>query len=565
MSNGLALKLRLFTGLVLFVYAASHLLGHATGLLRLDALDRIGRLVILMPWRTGLGRGVLALSFVIHASLGFVSFARRRTLVMPATEAIQFGLGLLTPLLLLPHVLNVRLGSALYGFDDSYYRLIYQYWITSPLVGLGGQFALMVVLWLHGCVGLHRAFRFQVWYGRWCGVLLALAIILPMLAMLGILNAGWDAQLRSIMSPDFARLHGPAAAGTEGVMAQRALDRLVERVNIGYVALLAAVLAYRAIVIILYRRRGAVMVIFAGRNVRLPHGASLMDAGRLGRVAQPAMCGGRARCSTCLVRILAGGESLPPAGPDEQAMLQRIGAASDLRLACQTYPVADVTVRPLAPLEQRTHRYGIAFAEAQERVVTAMAVDLRDSTQLAEANLPFDTLYFVNRYLSAVLEIVQRHEGYVTSVAGDGVMCVFGLNGASSEGARSGLLAAREIWTTLRTLDGELAQDLRAPIRFGVGLHAGLAVIGAVARSGRSSLQFLGDTGNVASRLEALTKEKNCVVIASRAVVETADLPGDARLRVDYVTLRGRESALPIALFRERGELSALLSAMHPA
>ena len=546
---------------MLFAYATSHLIGHASGLFRLEAMDRVGRFVVLAPWRTLPGQVLLGSCFLVHAGLGLLGFVRRRHLSMPPTEAVQFGLGLVIPLLLLPHVVNVRLGAAMFGLDDSYFRLVYQYWITSPLVGLSRQFALLVALWVHGCLGLHMLLRFRGWYARWSGVLLAGAVALPVLAMLGIMNAGWDTQMRAMLEPGFAAQHGPPPTGSADAVHLTILQHLWARAQLGYLAMLVGVVALRSL--LLRRRRGRGFVVtHAGCPVQVPQGYSLLDASRLGRLPLAAMCGGRARCSTCRVQVLAGGDRLPPASSAERSMLQRIGAPPDVRLACQTYPLADVAVRPLVPVEGRAGRYGIAFAEGLEHIVTAMAIDLRDSTQLAEANLPFDTLYLVNRYLSAVLEIVGRQGGYVTSVAGDGVMCVFGLSGSAAEGARNAFTAAREVWTALRALDGELADDLRAPIRFGIGLHSGVAVIGAVARSGRASLQFLGDTGNVASRLEALTKDKKCVVIASQAVVDAAELPGDTRLRVDYVSLRGRQAPLPIALFRERGELSALLDSI---
>src|SRR6185437_15450108 len=113
---------RIVTGCVMFVYAACHFLSHATGMGGLETMERIGRGVILAPWRTYAGQTILFGSLFTHGALGLKALIRRSHLRMPAIEAVQLVLGLTIPLLLIPHAANVRLGSALFGLDDSYYR-----------------------------------------------------------------------------------------------------------------------------------------------------------------------------------------------------------------------------------------------------------------------------------------------------------------------------------------------------------------------------------------------------------------------------------------------------------
>ena len=121
------------------------------------------------------------------------------------------------------------------------------------------------------------------------------------------------------------------------------------------------------------------------------------------------------------------------------------------------------------------------------------------------------------------------------------------------------LRAAAAIWAALERLNEELAEELRFPLRFGLGLHSGLAVVGAIALSGRSSVQFLGDTGNVASRLEAASKEFDCVMVVSEAVFIEAGiaLPTSP---ASTVTIKGREMFdVPVILFRDQGEAAGYL------
>jgi len=126
---------------------------------------------------------------------------------MPLIEAFQLGLGLSIPVLLIPHAFDVRLGYSLFGFEDSYYRVVYKYWLTQPLTGLPRQFALLLAVWTHGCIGIHMWLRFRPGYGRWRAPLFVVAALIPILAVMGINNAGWDATLRARRSgfPDAPR------------------------------------------------------------------------------------------------------------------------------------------------------------------------------------------------------------------------------------------------------------------------------------------------------------------------------------------------------------------------
>jgi adenylate cyclase len=147
-------SIRLISGLFMFSFATSHFLSHATGLLLLDNMELVGRGVFLAPWRNTPMRMALLLCFVTHCGLGLRALYRRRHLSMPAIEAVQLGLGLLIPVLLIPHAFDVRLGYSVFGFEDSYYRVVYKYWLTQPLTGLPRQFALLLAVWTHGCIGI---------------------------------------------------------------------------------------------------------------------------------------------------------------------------------------------------------------------------------------------------------------------------------------------------------------------------------------------------------------------------------------------------------------------------
>ncbi|TMG92842.1 MAG: (2Fe-2S)-binding protein [Betaproteobacteria bacterium] len=81
--------------------------------------------------------------------------------------------------------------------------------------------------------------------------------------------------------------------------------------------------------------------------MQVPRGWTVLAVSRHFGIPHRAMCGGRARCSTCRVRVVDGASRCPPPGPDERRTLERVRASSDVRLACQLRPDMDIAVVPL--------------------------------------------------------------------------------------------------------------------------------------------------------------------------------------------------------------------------
>src|SRR5262249_42933437 len=136
---------------------------------------------------------------------------------------------------------------SLFGFEDTYYRIVYKYWLTQPLTGLPRQFSLLLAVWTHGCLGIHMWLRFRPGYGHWRGPLLAVAVLIPTLAVMGINNGGWDAARRARADPDFRTLHGPPPPGSERAIEGTELTDFLQWLRIAYVVLVALVFLARAI------------------------------------------------------------------------------------------------------------------------------------------------------------------------------------------------------------------------------------------------------------------------------------------------------------------------------
>jgi adenylate cyclase len=556
-------SIRITTGLILFAFAASHFLSHATGLFLLDEMDRVGRGVLLAPWHTWGGMAILSGAICTHAALGLRAVWRRRHLRIPAREAWQLGLGLSIPLLLIPHAINVRAGHAFYGLDDSYYRILYQYWITKWATGLPRQFFLLLAVWVHGCLGLHMWLRFRPWYRQYSGLLLSVAILIPSLAMLGITNAGWNATMRAALEPGFAAAHGPPPPGSPEAEASANLAALGWRLQIAYVLLIALFFGLRFRRDRIERNRSTISLSYpAKRTITVPQGFSILEASRWAKIPHASICGGRARCSTCRVHVLKGREYLPPPKTIEIQTLSRINAGESLRLACQTRPLGPVSIVPLVPTEAPARpSFNLSIGEGREILTTAFFVDLRGSTQISAGRLPYDALFIIDRYIQAVTGVIRGHGGYVITVAGDGIMALFGVDGDARSGARSALLSVSALVDAIASLSAELADQFGTPLKIGIGLHSGLSVVGQIELSGAFSLQFIGEIGNVAARLEAMTKKSACTAIASDAVFDAAGIEGAIFGERRKLKLRGQDGTIPVILISNVDRLRVLLRA----
>ncbi len=220
-------RARLVTGLVLFTYLTTHLLNHALGLVSLAAMDA-GRQWFLLLWRNPAGTVALYGSLVTHVTLAFWSLYRRRTLRMPRWEATQLVLGLCIPPLLAGHIVGNRLAHEWFGVDDTYTRLVLIMWHLNPFVGWK-QTVVLVIAWLHGAIGLHFWLRLRPWYGQAVPAVLAAALLVPTLALLGFVAAGREVDPARDRAPRLgadraARVRDHAGA-ERGAETSRPLDR----------------------------------------------------------------------------------------------------------------------------------------------------------------------------------------------------------------------------------------------------------------------------------------------------------------------------------------------------
>ena len=535
---------RIVTGLVLFSYLTTHLLNHLLGLISLDAMEA-GRQWFLALWRNPLSTALLYASLLTHFSLALYALYQRRHLRMPFWEALQLTLGLCIPLLLTTHFVGTRMAYEWYGVQDMYAKTVLALWRQNPGLGLR-QAGLILIAWTHGCIGLYFWLKLRPWYPRYAAALYALALLLPVFALLGFVQAGREIDYLIVRNPDWIE----QLYRRTKVLAPDQGDDLVnlrDGIIYGFWLCLGAILAARA-ARHGFERRGRIRITYPdGREVQVPRGFSVLEASRFARIPHASVCGGRGRCSTCRIRIGSGLVSLPPPSPSEKRVLQRVGAAPNVRLACQLRPTANITVTPLLPPHAQAHDgYGQpAYLAGQELNIAVMFADLRSFTGISEKRLPYDLVFLLNRYFESVGEPIGAAGGMVDKFIGDGVMALFGVDGDHRSGCRQALAAARAMIDQVDLLSQNLVEDLSEPLRLGIGIHYGPAVVGRMGYGPATSVTAIGDTVNVASRLQDLTKEFNCPLVISAEAAREAGV-NIAELTRHEVTVRNRGEALAV-------------------
>lgn len=547
--SALRSRLRLGSALVLFAFVVFHLAGHSTLLLSREAAE--GILAALMrPWRSDAGTALLLAAFFVHYGNALWSVYERRSLRLARWEWAQLALGLCIPLLFLLHVASTRIVEEAHGVDTSYAYVLTLQWVVAPqLAAL--QAAAVLTLWGHACIGLHFWLRTKRWYPQWRAGLGIAALLLPTLALCGYVSAGSQVRLAAAADEKWVeQTFGDSLVTAEAL---GTIDRVAMGLLAAHLVLIALAFAARGVRRWIHERRRPPVIRHAcGRALPVYAGASILEALREHDVPHASVCGGRARCTTCRVRVGAGAERLPPPAPLEAQALRRIGAEDGIRLACQVRPVADLAVTPLLAADASAiDGFVPGGLEGSERQVTVMFIDLRGSTLLGEAKLPYDVLYVLNRFFLEMSRAIAATRGHYSQFTGDGLMALYGLDGGDARaGALDALRGAREMLMRVDRLNQELKAELPFPLKIGIGIHHSEAIVGMMGPPGSMITTAIGDTVNTTARLESLTKDYDCTLVLSRRAAEVAGLDLAGR-QLHEAGVKGRVEAVQFLALRE--------------
>jgi len=462
---------RLASGIVLFTYVTLHLSCHALGLISLDAAERALRLTVLL-WHSPPGTLVLYGAATVHVSLALRAVYERRTLRVPPLQGLRIALGLTMPLALIGHFIATRYAFERFALPAEYTRVIPGLWASGAS---GLSLGLLAPGWIHGCLGLRYAFGHRRIWQRIQPFLFAVALLLPVLAGVGFVTMG-----RALEAQRLARAQPALGA------APRQSDALHDaraRALLGYVAVVAGIAFGRTWRSLAERReRSVVWIAYPDRTVSVPRGWTVLEASRSFGVPHEALCGGRARCTTCRVRIVDGASRCPPPAQDERRALDRIAVSSpDIRLACQLRPTEDVAVEPLVTVAQPDRRASPQPLRATEHQAALLLVDIRILTgNPAPSTAAHDTMHALDRCLRIVMAAGAAMGADVHKHSASSWLLVFRAAGALADATDRGLVAAERIAAAAERLSTSLADELGLALRAALVLHAGRIAIGSI-------------------------------------------------------------------------------------
>jgi adenylate cyclase len=178
------------------------------------------------------------------------------------------------------------------------------------------------------------------------------------------------------------------------------------------------------------------------------------------------------------------------------------------------------------------------------RNVTIFFSDLAGFSSISEALAPPDLVHFMNEYLSAMTDIIQEQGGFVDKYIGDAIVAVFGAPLDDPRHAENAVGAALRCRDRLQKLNREPAEWQRFTLRQRIGLNSGDALVGNIGSRHRFNYTVMGDTVNVASRLEGANKYFGTTIMAAKSTFERA--PGFAWRELDSIRVQGRDEPVSI-------------------
>ncbi|NRB18980.1 MAG: 2Fe-2S iron-sulfur cluster binding domain-containing protein [Rhodobacteraceae bacterium] len=548
--GNLVQRSRTVSGIFLLIYAFFHFLNIAAGLVSPDFMIQVQHARALATGHLP-GQILLFGALFLHGGLALWQVASRRTLRMTVAQAVQLFFGLAIPLQLIQHVVFTNYADRVFEVEDHMSSVILLLW-NSPEIWQ--QYLLLLLVWVHGCIGMHMWLRITWWWRSIAPYLIGVAVLVPTLALAGLITEGrrmWSIYI----------VPGNAEAIREDFnwpdLTEFAhLTRVAEVSLWVFFALLAT--AISAFYIRRFaRKRQSVRIHYEnGPDITVERGLTLLEISQLNGVPHTSLCGGKGRCTTCRVAVIKGGDSLPAASPAEARSLLAVKAPPDVRLACQIYPTAALTVKRVYRPKGRRR---VHSAQGEEKTIAVLFLDIRGFTARSADLLPYDVVFLLNRFFDAVVPEITRAGGTVDKYMGDGLLALFEMDSAAAS-SKAAIDAVSDIGVALARFNRLLASEGDEPVRIGMGLHTGTVVLGEIGTTSHAPRTLIGATVNTASRLEAKTKDLGVELLISEQVVQIAGLWA-AKAKFQTFELRGVEQPLNALPVPRASTLVMLLSA----
>ena len=234
-------------------------------------------------------------------------------------------------------------------------------------------------------------------------------------------------------------------------------------------------------------------------------------------------CGGSARCSTCRIQVVSGLENCNPRNELELKLADTHNFSDDVRLACQTTITGDVDIRRLLvdieDLKFSTLNHKKLGPIGSHRKVAILFADIQGFTPMSERMQSYDVMYVLNKYFDFAGKIINANGGEINNYIGDAFLAIFGLDDAGDEVFRA-IKSGLEIQDNLITFAKTIEVNFNEEFKVRIGIHYGDAIIGMLGSRGTERLSVIGDTVNMAARVEAANKESDTFMLVSETAYE---------------------------------------------
>jgi class 3 adenylate cyclase len=228
--------------------------------------------------------------------------------------------------------------------------------------------------------------------------------------------------------------------------------------------------------------------------------------------------------------------------------------------ACASYSVAslirmhrdaalkDHLARFLAPelVEQMVKEPGLLQRRTERRIATVLFTDIRGFTRVSERMAPEKVVQFLNEFLEEMTDAIMDHHGMLDKYIGDAVMGVFGVPFHAEDHALRAFRAATDMRDRMVRLNATLVDRGLPELSIGIGLHTGELFIGAIGSTRRLDYTVIGDTVNVASRIEGMTRSYPVEILMSES---TRQAIGDVVPLYEIATVQVKNRAEPLTLW----------------
>jgi adenylate cyclase len=288
------------------------------------------------------------------------------------------------------------------------------------------------------------------------------------------------------------------------------------------------------------------------RSIKVEEGQTILEASLAAGIPHYHACGGNAKCSTCRILVIEGLDNITPPTEAEKALQKILFFPPHVRLACQSYVQGSpIHVHRIIRDETDIHLYIDEDTQSdlqnigEEKELALFFLDIKNFTPFIENYLAFDVIHVMRRLFGLFRKCIEGHAGRIIETAGDGLYAVFGFSEDIKTAVNNATRAGLSILNELVIFNEQYLEKYFSHFfQVGIGLHAGHVIVGNVGIGVNNNLTVMGLPVNVASRLQAATRELNNSFIVSKEVYDLLhDAPHSELLHLD---LKGIKDHMPV-------------------